>query len=260
MPENQSPSRFDRLYVIGDIHGRFDLLDQVIDAIHRDVQAYGGNSLIVILGDYIDRGPDSRGVIERLSSNPFPGYFFALKGNHEDLMETFLRQPESGSYWRQLGGLETLYSFGIEVEPLRTGKNFQEAAQQLGNTLSPAQVEFLRSLQSSLTICQYFMCHAGIRPGVPLDRQSDEDLLWIRDEFLNSDENFGKIIVHGHTPTQHPEVCNNRINIDTDAFATGRMTCLVLENDTYRFISTGDLSGITLRRNEQRPCYLVAAR
>jgi Calcineurin-like phosphoesterase len=225
-----------RLYVIGDIHGRLDLLDQLIDAIRRD--AKGGKNLIVTLGDYVDRGPNSRGVIDRLLTNPFPGDFIALKGNHEELLENFLDHPETGIQWRQLGGLETLYSFGIPVAPLLMGQQFAEAAKQLTNALSAAQLKFLRSLKTSLSVAHFFLCHAGVRPGVPLDRQREEDLLWIRDDFLNSNFDFGKIIVHGHTPTERPDVHKNRINIDTGAFITGRLTCVVLEDNAYRFIST----------------------
>ena len=238
MVDAQKPDRFARLYVVGDIHGRLDLLDQLIEAIRRDANTYAGNSLTVTLGDYIDRGPNSRGVIDRLLTNPFPGDYIALKGNHEALLENFLDQPESGTHWRQLGGLETLHSFGIPVAPLMMGQKFENAAEQLGATLSPEHVEFLSSLKLSLTVGRFFLCHAGVRPGVPLDHQNEQDLLWIRDEFLNCEQDFGKIVVHGHTPIEHPEVRPNRINIDTGAFATGRLTCLILEGDSYRFIST----------------------
>jgi serine/threonine protein phosphatase 1 len=227
-----------RLYVIGDIHGRLDLLNQLIDAIRDDVDQYGDNCLIVTLGDYIDRGPDSRGVIERLMTNPFPGDYVALKGNHETMLESFLNDPEVGSHWRQLGGLETLHSFGVPVAPLMVGQKYKKAAEQLHAVLSPKHFDFLSSLKLSLPFGDYFLCHAGVRPGVPLEKQSEQDLLWIRAEFLNSQMNFGKIIVHGHTPVEEPEILPNRINIDTGAFATGRLTCIVLDGEGYRMIHT----------------------
>ena len=227
-----------RLYVIGDIHGRLDLLDQLIEAIRRDVDDHGNDSLTVTLGDYIDRGPNSRGVIERLLANPFPGRFVALKGNHEALLETFLDQPAIGSQWRHLGGLETLHSFGVPVGSLMVGRNYDQAAEQLLSALSQEHARFLASLKTSLFVGQYFLCHAGVRPGIPLERQAEEDLLWIRDDFLNSRVDFGKIVVHGHTPVEEPEVLRNRINIDTGAFATGKLTCVVLEGEGHRFIST----------------------
>ena len=227
-----------RCYVIGDIHGRLDLLDQLITKINRNAKEYGGECLTVTLGDYIDRGPNSRGVLDRLLSNPFPGPYIALKGNHEALLETFLVDPASGSYWRKLGGLETLHSFGIPARRLMVDQNYEQAAEQLQATLSPAQKKFLASLKLSLTVGQYFLCHAGVRPGVSLAHQRPEDLLWIRDEFLDSRADFGKIVVHGHTPVDEPESLPNRINIDTGAFATGRLTCVVLDGEHRQFIST----------------------
>ena len=227
-----------RCYVIGDIHGRLDLLDQLIAKINRDAKEHGADCLTVTLGDYIDRGPNSRGVLDRLLSNPFPGPYVALKGNHEALLEKFLVDPASGLDWRWVGGLETLHSFGIPVEPLMLGKNYEQAAEQLRASLSPGHQRFLASLRISLTFGQYFLCHAGVRPGVSLEHQRAEDLLWIRDKFLKSRKDFGKIVVHGHTPVDEPESLPNRINIDTGAFATGRLTCVVLDGEHRQFLST----------------------
>jgi serine/threonine protein phosphatase 1 len=225
-----------RLYVIGDIHGRLDLLDGVIAAIERDVEQHGCDALTVTLGDYIDRGPASRGVLDRLAANPFPTPHVALKGNHEELFEAFLIDPEVAAHWRRLGGLETLRSYGVPVSGVMVGKNYQEAAGRLRAALPAAHARFLQSLKTSLSHGKYFLCHAGVRPGVPLERQDERDLLWIRDEFLNSRMDFGKIIVHGHTPVVAPEVLPNRINIDTGAFATGRLTCVALDDGGYRFL------------------------
>jgi serine/threonine protein phosphatase 1 len=118
------------------------------------------------------------------------------------------------------------------------GRNYDQAAEQLRAALSQEHTTFLASLKTSLFVNQYFLCHAGVRPGVPLGSQREEDLLWIREEFLNSRMDFGKIVVHGHTPVEEPEVLSNRINIDTGAFATGRLTCVVLGGESHRFIST----------------------
>jgi serine/threonine protein phosphatase 1 len=115
------------------------------------------------------------------------------------------------------------------------GKDYLEAAEQLRDALSSPQTKFLASLEMSLTIGPYFLCHAGIRPGVSFEHQSPADLLWIRDEFLTSTMDFGKIVVHGHTPTEQPEVLPNRINIDTGAYASGHLTCLILDGDKRRF-------------------------
>jgi serine/threonine protein phosphatase 1 len=236
LPDSDNPPR---CYVIGDIHGRLDLLDKMVDEIRRDIdQNPARESLTVTLGDYVDRGPDSRGVLDRLARNPFPTDYIPLKGNHEDLFETFLTRPEIGPHWRRLGGLETLHSYKVPVAPLLVGTGFAEAAQALRQSLPEDHSAFFGRLKLSLTIGRYFFCHAGVRPGVALEKQRAEDLLWIRDEFLSSKAQFGKIVVHGHTPTQAPEVLANRINIDTGAFATGRLTCLVIEEGGLRFLST----------------------
>lgn len=228
-----------RVYAIGDIHGRADLLDRMVALISHDLEANpAGECLTVTIGDYVDRGPDSRGVLDRLVRNPFPTPFIALKGNHEALLQAFLDDPSVAEHWRPLGGLETLHSYRVPVGELMLGKNYEQAAKALRAALPEAHFEFLASLTTSVVIGRYFMCHAGVRPGVPLERQSVEDLLWIRDEFLSSTVDFGKIVVHGHTPTERPEIWPNRINIDTGAFATGRLTCVVLESPQPRFLTT----------------------
>jgi serine/threonine protein phosphatase 1 len=226
-----------RIYVIGDIHGRLDLLDQLIAKIHLDMkQAPSPAAFTVTLGDYIDRGPNSRGVLERLVQNPFAMPYVPLRGNHEDLFENFFDNPSVGSQWRHLGGLETLHSYGVPVSLLMLGKGFREAANVLREKVPETHFEFLSSLRTSASSGSYFLCHAGVRPGIPLDRQNAKDLLWIRDEFLSSPMDFGKRVIHGHTPTSRPEVLANRINIDTGAYMTGRLTCLVLEGERHRFL------------------------
>jgi serine/threonine protein phosphatase 1 len=229
-----------RLYIIGDIHGRSDLLDRIVDEIKSDIAKYGRRECLTItLGDYVDRGPDSRGVLDRLARNPFPTQYLALKGNHEALFEDFLDRPSSADQWRRLGGLETLHSYGVPVNGLMIGKGFEEAARALNAAVPEEHRTFLNSLSTHLCIRDCFICHAGIRPSVPLDRQDVSDLLWIRDEFLDSEQKFGKIIIHGHTPKEWPEIKPNRVNIDTGAFATGRLTCLVIDGDKARFLFTG---------------------
>ena len=236
MEDAEIPNENTRLYVIGDIHGRLDLLERVIAAIARDVKEHGSDALTVTLGDYIDRGPASCGVIGRLSDNPFPTPYVALKGNHEVLLEDFLADPAVGPHWWRLGGIETLHSYGVPVRRLMVGRINQETADRLRAALPAEHVKFLKSLKTSSSHGKYFLCHAGVRPGVALERQSDADLIWIRDEFLNSEMDFGKIVVHGHTPVKVPEVRPNRINIDTGAFITGQLTCVVLDATGHRFL------------------------
>ena len=223
--------------MIGDIHGRLDLLERAITAIRRDTETHGADALTVTLGDYIDRGPSSCGVIERLAENPFPTPYVALKGNHEALLESFLADPAVGMHWRRLGGGETLQSYGVSVRRLIVGKTNEQAADRLRAVLPARHVKFLQSLKMSFSYGRYFFCHAGVRPGVPLEQQRDEDLLWIRGEFLSSSMDFGKIVVHGHTPVREPEVLPNRINLDTGAFATGQLTCVALDESGHRFLT-----------------------
>jgi serine/threonine protein phosphatase 1 len=225
-----------RIYAIGDIHGRLDLLERVIAAIRRDAQGREDAAITVTVGDYVDRGPQSREVIERLQASPFGMPYVALRGNHESLFESFLSDPATGDHWRRLGGLETLASFGVPVRDMMVGRGYDEAAKSLAVALTAEHRDFLASLRSSFVSGRYFFCHAGVRPGISLERQSEHDLLWIREEFLNSPADFGKVVVHGHTPVAEPDVRRNRINIDTGAFATGRLTCVVLEGESHRFL------------------------
>jgi serine/threonine protein phosphatase 1 len=226
-----------RLYVIGDIHGRSDLLDKMLELIHRDLKKHGWrDSLTITLGDYVDRGPDSRGVLDRLVRNPFPGHYIALRGNHELLFESFLDNGARSEIWRQLGGLETLHSYGVPISEVMVGRGTKEAARALKLAMPKVHRAFLSSLRNSICIDNYFFCHAGVRPSVSLAQQNENDLLWIRDEFLNSEKDFGKMIIHGHSPNEWPEVRRNRINIDTGAFATGRLTCLVIDDGRGRFL------------------------
>jgi serine/threonine protein phosphatase 1 len=226
-----------RLYVIGDIHGRSDLLDRIIGEIKRDLDARPPAAASTItLGDYIDRGPDSRGVLDRLAGGGLPTHHIALKGNHEELFQSFLASPAVGAQWRHLGGLETLHSYGVSVAQVMRGKGFEEASTALRQAVPDEHLRFIAELKLCVTVNGYFFCHAGVRPGVALERQQAKDLLWIRDEFLRSKFSFGKVVVHGHSPVEEPEVLPNRINLDTGAFITGRLTCLVLDGSARRFI------------------------
>lgn len=227
-----------RIYVIGDIHGRADLLDRLVDGIARDIGAASAQDcLTVTVGDYVDRGPASPTVLDRLARNPFPTEYVALKGNHEAFLETFLADPEVVRDWRLCGGLETLHAYGVDVGSVMRGRDYELASARLEAALPSAHKEFLASLRPSASFGRYFFCHAGVRPGVPLHAQAEDDLLWIRDEFLDSRANFGKIVVHGHTPVEEPQLRANRINVDTGAFMTGRLTCAVLEEERVRFLS-----------------------
>ncbi|XEY20591.1 metallophosphoesterase [Azospirillum sp. HJ39] len=230
-----------RVYAVGDIHGRLDLLDQLLGQIARD--AGQGSELLhylVFLGDYVDRGPDSRLVIERLSCGLPPAFgAVCLRGNHEDTMQGFLSDLRMAPGWLTYGGDATLESYGITAPAADAPMEHLHQAQcMLNNVLPPHHRAFLAGLRNHLTIGDYHFVHAGVRPGVPLDRQEDKDRLWIRDAFLGSRADHGKVVVHGHTIAPEPDLLPNRIGIDTGAYATNRLTALVLEGTERRFLCT----------------------
>jgi serine/threonine protein phosphatase 1 len=230
-----------RIYCVGDVHGRSDLLSGVSDAIARDLDARPiGKALTICLGDYVDRGPDSAGVIDLLARGDFPTPLETLRGNHEVMMLGFLAEPLELGAWRRFGGLDTLLSYGVPTEDPALGIGFETARETLLARMPARHVAFLKSTRSYVSIDGYFFCHAGVRPGVPLDAQDPRDLMWIRDDFLSYEGDFGKMIVHGHTPVAKAEIHENRINIDTKAFASGRLTCLVLEGSGQGFLSGAD--------------------
>jgi serine/threonine protein phosphatase 1 len=223
-----------RIYAVGDIHGRADLLDATLARIDGDLATYPDcNPLHVFLGDYIDRGPASRAVIDRLIERTGTHNIICLKGNHESYMLDFLRTPAVLSEWRHIGGLETLLSYGVKPSINADSTKQIELSRALNVALPSRHLNFLRSLPLSFACGDFFFTHAGVKPRVPLDRQNEEDLLWIRDDFLLCEDDHGKIIVHGHSPVATPEIRKNRINIDTGAYATGRLTCLIIESAGY---------------------------
>ena len=230
-----------RVYAVGDIHGRLDLLDQMLGQIERDAATAGDLvKYIVFLGDYVDRGPHSSTVIERLAGGPSPGFgAIHLRGNHEAAMLDFLEDIRVGPSWLTYGGGATLGSYGIVPPAEDAPADVLTAVQERFRAALPAHHrKFLKGLRNSVTIGDYMFVHAGIRPGVPLDRQDSLDLIWIRDEFLKSQTDHGKVVVHGHTIALQPEIRPNRIGIDTGAFATDRLTALVLEGTERRFLCT----------------------
>jgi serine/threonine protein phosphatase 1 len=225
-----------RLYAVGDVHGRADLLAGLFSKIDADLEVHPAPWVThVFLGDYIDRGPDSRGVLDLLIARSQRHETIFLKGNHEVLIEEFLENPESFATWRHVGGIETLLSYGIRPSSNPDAAERTMLAKQLGDVLPSEHRQFLASLKRSFGCGDFFFAHAGVRPGVPLSQQRDDDLFWIRGEFLDSSEKFGKIIVHGHSPVMDVEFHSNRINIDTGAYATGRLSCLRIESAQSMF-------------------------
>lgn len=225
-----------RIYAVGDIHGRRDLFDELSSLIQSDLLTGPPDIITVFLGDYIDRGPRSYDVLERLSAGDFPTPFVALRGNHEEVALKFLEDESVLESWRKFGGLETLHSYGVAVGEVLRGKGYAAAKEKFNERLPRDHRSFLSMTRLSVSYGDYFFCHAGIRPGVALDDQGSEDLLWIRDEFLSYSGTHEKFIVHGHTPVEAPDTRHNRINVDTGAFATSRLTALVLEGTDRRFL------------------------
>jgi serine/threonine protein phosphatase 1 len=227
-----------RLYAVGDIHGRADVLTELFTLIDQDLQARPNmRSIEVYLGDFIDRGPHSRQVLDLLIARRRHHVAVFLKGNHEAYAHQVLSDPSVLSDWLQIGGANTLLSYGVAPSGCDRDQQAQQAiAASFRQALPDSHYHFLQGLGLSLSCGDYFFVHAGVRPGIPLVRQSEQDLLWIRDDFLLHEEDFGKVVVHGHSPTNLPDIRPNRINIDTGAYATGRLTCLVLEGDGMRFL------------------------
>jgi serine/threonine protein phosphatase 1 len=226
-----------RIFAVGDIHGRLDLLDRVLKAIDSDVVEFPiGDAVEVFVGDYVDRGPDSRQVLDRLIARSCTRRTIFLRGNHEVFLAQFIHNPSILRQWQRIGGLETLMSYGLSPSINADTATQDRLATGLDQAMPFTHRRFLDELKTSFTCGDFYFVHAGVRPGVPLAEQRQEDLLWIRQEFLLHKQDYGKIIVHGHTPAPHVEVHTNRINIDTGAYATGNLTCLVLEGDTIRLI------------------------
>lgn len=226
-----------RVYAVGDIHGRADLLETMAGLIARDLALRPGpEATTIFLGDYVDRGPQSSQVIDQLVRGDFPTSIVTLRGNHEEILTKFLSGEVDMAYHDQLGGSATLASYGVDSVDYAWAGTADRAL--MLEAIPPEHRDFLDSLGLAETVGDYFFCHAGARPGVALDRQSAQDLMWIRDEFLRSTYDFGKVIVHGHTPVRAPLIRPNGIDIDTHAFASGILTALVLEGPDRRFLHT----------------------
>jgi len=230
-----------RVYVIGDIHGRYDLLRRLRAQIVEDAEgAAVSRKVVVYLGDYVDRGDSSKQVIELLIAAPLDGFESVfLSGNHEAMMLGFLDDPSVGAMWLHNGGDATLFSYGVGIG---SGANAEQRmiAMQAGlrAKLPDSHLAFLRALRPYHAEGDYLFVHAGIQPGVPVKEQTAEALFWIREEFLYSREDHGHCVVHGHTIVSEPEFRPNRIGIDTGAFFTNTLTCLVLERTDQRILHT----------------------
>jgi serine/threonine protein phosphatase 1 len=230
-----------RAYAIGDVHGRLDLLIELLDKIEADHRARPpAKAYLVLLGDLVDRGPDSRGVIEHLLRQPpaFAKTVF-LKGNHE---EFFLGALDGDlamlQNWLAYGGRECAESYGVSSGwMLNAGPT--EVLQRLIAEVPAEHVEFLHGMADTFRFGDYLFVHAGVRPGVELGAQSSKDLRWIREGFLDDRTDHGVMVVHGHTIVEAPEQHSNRIAVDTGAYRTGVLTALAIEGAERWFIQAG---------------------
>ena len=228
------------VWAIGDIHGRHDLLRPLVEAIRADLRATDAQKKVVIfLGDYVDRGPDSREVIRYLAALPAGDgvEWRFLKGNHEETMVKFLDDPMVGVQWCEYGGEATLRAYGLRPPDMKhRAEAWRRLSTDLDHKLGADERAFLANLELQVSIGDYFFAHAGARPGLPLDRQSAGDLLWIRSSFLRSDVEFEKVVVHGHTPAAEVHADRRRIGIDTRAYESGMLTALKLQGGERRIL------------------------
>ena len=240
------------LYAIGDIHGRCDLLEQLIVQIEEDAKSLPSGTIptIIFLGDYIDRGLQSRAVIDFLLSDRLENFNTVfLMGNHEEALLRFLDDASFGKQWTRYGGAETLYSYGFSPPNTRASLASHEAMAAAAKAwekvwtgfrqaIPPEHVDFFRSLNAFHVAGDYVFVHAGMRPNVPLQEQTQRDMLWIRDEFLDDHQPFDHVVVHGHTPTEDVHWDNRRIGVDTGAFISGKLTAVKLKDEQVSFLFT----------------------
>jgi serine/threonine protein phosphatase 1 len=219
-----------RVYVIGDVHGRADLMEQAFAKIDAfDAEQPIDRSVTVLLGDYVDRGMRSREVIDMLIAQSQRREIVAICGNHEEYMLRALHEPTTALRWLAAGGRETLHSYDVNVPMNVDIDSAQTVMLEFNERLPEEHKDFIMSLQLYWTIGEYGFVHAGLRPGIALHEQLPSDLMTIRQPFLDYQEPHDFVIVHGHTPVSTPDFRHNRINIDTGAYITGKLTCLVLE-------------------------------
>ncbi|MCX7306281.1 MAG: metallophosphoesterase [Hyphomicrobiales bacterium] len=223
------------VYAIGDVHGRLDLLEKMHDTIAAEVG--GRDWRIVHLGDYVDRGPDSCGVIDLLAKRTAAdSRVLALAGNHDLGFLDFLAQPDPAGLFASYGGVQTAQSYGVTLD-LNDAQGFASSAEALVRAVPHSHRNFLGALGFSVAFGDFFFCHAGIRPGIALDAQDKADLIWIRGDFHRYRELHPKVVVHGHTPVAEPEVLPNRVNLDTGAFSSGRLSALVIDGAQKRLLT-----------------------
>ena len=226
-----------RVYAVGDVHGCLPELNRLLDAIDKDLAGDQIESHLVFLGDLVDRGPQSAGVIDRILEHGLPtDRWDCLMGNHEEVMLNCLAgQIELYDSWLRYGGVQTLESYGLSATDI-FAPTFDLPAAML-KAIPPEHIRFLESLKDYVQLGDYLFVHAGIRPTVPLERQSSRDLRWIRDGFLEVETDHAMMVVHGHTIVSEVDFLPNRIAVDTGCYVTGNLSALVLELDQKRVLT-----------------------
>ncbi|WP_417679889.1 metallophosphoesterase family protein [Roseibium sp.] len=221
------------IYAIGDVHGCYDLLLQLEGIIQKDSEAIDGEKWIILLGDMVDRGRSSAQVLDHLLAPPPKGFKrVCLTGNHERMMVQFIEHPRSALRWLDFGGRETLHSYGIDPRTLENaGKSERKLTQLLQSHIPEEHVNYLKQLPCMIQSTKYIFVHAGLKPGVPIAKQAENDILTIKADFLNDTTDYGFIVVHGHTPVEKPDIRPNRINVDTGAYAIGCLSAVRLEKN-----------------------------
>ena len=234
-----------RVYAIGDVHGCLHLLVDLLQRIETDTSARERiDTHLVILGDFIDRGGQSADVCTLLHSLKDSGKFHCIKGNHEQAMvDVYEGSVPSLRFWLQYGGGDTLLSFGVDEALIERARVQEEAENQLIREVQqrvPAEIiAWMAELPTQIHVGDYLFVHAGIRPKVPLSMQSEFDLMWIREPFLSSKVRHPRLVVHGHSERDEPELLPNRFGIDTGAYRTGVLTAVGIENDDHWILQTG---------------------
>lgn len=242
----------ERIYAIGDIHGRLDLLEGLAQAIEQDNgERSAARTTIILLGDLIDRGPNSAGVIDFARRWQQARPVRILCGNHEEMLLESLTRTEVLRHFLRHGGRETILSYGLSEDAYRRA-TLDELQTLMHEAIPGEDIAFIRSFEDSITIGDYLFVHAGIAPQVALDKQSTADLRWIREPFLSHEDSHSHVVVHGHTITPSPVIRHNRIGIDTGAYLHGRLTALVLEGTGRRLLAATDSGGaITIETSSQ---------
>lgn len=221
-----APDAYAAVYAVGDVHGCYAELLEAECRILQDASVIDGPKLIVMLGDYVDRGPSSRRVIEHLMAPLAPGFErVSLCGNHDEAFCQFLDDPSAGRRWLDFGAAATLYSYGVDIDhALHKAGGYAGLQHILARAIPESHYVWLKSLPVMVKVGQFLFVHAGVKPGVALENQTDENLMWIREPFLGRGPELPLTVVHGHTPTDTVTFGKNRIGVDTAAYSSGQLS------------------------------------